>query len=255
MQANILTSVMTQAVEHTPITEVLLYVLIPMAAIVAGGILASFMIPGPVFTSTVQHFAAGVVFFAVAVELLPKMLHEKEPIAIIIGFTVGVVLMLIIKKFAEGAEGIEEGTKQPTSLLITVAIDVSIDGLLVGLGFAAGGREGVLLTVALGIEIFFLGLATSSALSRAKVSRQKAILLHLGLSLLIGIGGVLGATLLGGLSGAVLEVFLAFGVAALMFLVTEELLVEAHKEHDTIFGTAMFFVGFMLFLLISLVSS
>ena len=43
---------------------------------------------------------------------------------------------------------------------------------------------------------------------------------------------------------------LAFGAAALLYLVTEELLVEAHEVPDTPLLTAMFFVGFLaLFIL------
>jgi ZIP family zinc transporter len=139
-------------------------------------------------------------------------------------------------------------------LVITVAIDVSIDGVLVGLGFAAGAREGTLLTIALGIEILFLGLATSTALRKAGVKFGKIIGIHCGLAALIFTGGVLGSTLLGGLSGAILEIFLSFGVAALLYLVTEELLVGAHEEQDTPFATGMFFGGFLLFLMIGILA-
>lgn len=38
---------------------------------------------------------------------------------------------------------------------------------------------------------------------------------------------------------------LAFGVAALLCLVTEELLVEAHKVKDTPAQTSLFFLGFI----------
>jgi len=40
-------------------------------------------------------------------------------------------------------------------------------------------------------------------------------------------------------------------VAALLYLVTEELLVEAHKgEQDSTFSTTMFFVGFLIVLIL-----
>jgi ZIP family zinc transporter len=38
----------------------------------------------------------------------------------------------------------------------------------------------------------------------------------------------------------------------LLYLVTEELLVEAHETKDTAFATSMFFVGFLLFLLLGM---
>jgi len=49
------------------------------------------------------------------------------------------------------------------------------------------------------------------------------------------------------------ELILSFGLAALLYLVTEELLVEAHEEKETPVATLMFFVGFLGFLVIGMV--
>jgi ZIP family zinc transporter len=43
---------------------------------------------------------------------------------------------------------------------------------------------------------------------------------------------------------------LSFGVAALLDLVTEELLTEAHEVDETPLLTSMFFVGFLALLMI-----
>jgi ZIP family zinc transporter len=67
-----------------------------------------------------------------------------------------------------------------------------------------------------------------------------------GLGLLALVGAVAGSLLLGNLSGGALDVVLAFGVAALLYLVTEELLVEAHEREDTPWVTALFFIGFLV---------
>jgi ZIP family zinc transporter len=69
---------------------------------------------------------------------------------------------------------------------------------------------------------------------------------------MIMLGALLGATLLAGLSGPWLEGVLAFGAAALLYLVTEELLVEAHKLPDTPLMTAGFFLGFLVLFLIEM---
>jgi len=245
-----------------PVQEVLLYVLIPMAAIVAGSIAATFLSPGPTIRSCIQHFAAGVVFYAVAVELLPRVIREKAPLQVVIGFSAGVALMLAVRWFTQkigdeagqGKKEQEEGPNQTLSLVVVVGLDLLIDGGLIGLGFAVGAKEGLLLTIALTIEILFLGLSVTSALSRAGVLPGRAIAINIGLALLIGLGGVIGATLLGGLSGPALEVVLSFGVAALLYLVTEELLVEAHEEPETPLTTTTFFAGFLLFLIIGLLA-
>lgn len=69
------------------------------------------------------------------------------------------------------------------------------------------------------------------------------------------------AILLGYISGDIINhvpnqaqifpLILGFGVAALLYLVTEELLVEAHSVEDTPFITAMFFVGFLIPLVVA----
>ena len=43
-----------------------------------------------------------------------------------------------------------------------------------------------------------------------------------------------------------------FGAAALLFLVTEELLVEAHEEPETPLLTTTFFAGFLLILILGM---
>ncbi len=46
--------------------------------------------------------------------------------------------------------------------------------------------------------------------------------------------------------GSFLAGILGFGVASLLYLVTEELLAEAHEEPDTPLVTSTFFAGFLL---------
>lgn len=91
-----------------------------------------------------------------------------------------------------------------------------------------------------------------TALRAAGASRGRSILTISVLTALVLIGAVGGATLLAGLSGSVLDGVLAFGVAALLYLVTEELLTEAHEVPETAWITAMFFAGFLLLLMINL---
>ena len=69
-----------------------------------------------------------------------------------------------------------------------------------------------------------------------------------------GLGAALGAAFLHNLSGAALESVLAFGCAALLYLVIEELMVEAHEEKETPAQTAMFFVGFILLLVTEMIA-
>ncbi|MFV8326940.1 ZIP family metal transporter [Flavobacterium sp. ZS1P14] len=242
----------------TAISDVYLYALIPVISILLGGVTGLFKNPSGAFKSSVLHFAGGVVFSVVAVELLPDIVKYHKPIEVAIGFGLGIFTMLLVKYFAEKFEAKQEGkmTKNalPMGLLIALGVDLAIDGLLLGVGFAAGNTEGILLSVALALETFSLGLAVVLACKDYHFTKQKNILILFILGLIFFVGAILGITLLSHLSQEWLELVLSFGLAALLFLVTEELLIEAHEEKETLLQTAMFFVGFLIFLLIGMVA-
>lgn len=240
----------------SPLPRILCYALIPAAAIIFGGLLALLRPPGARVRSSIQHFAAGLVFAALATELLPDIMHQRAPVAVIIGFALGVALMLAIKSWtkAAGQERIGETTR-PTSLLVTLGVDIAIDGLLIGVGFAAGAKQGVLLTVALAFEVMFLGVSGAVALAKVGTRRGTILLIVSGLAALMMIGAAIGGGLLAGLSGVAREIVLSFGAAALLYLVTEELLVEAHEEPETPLLAAMFFVGFVALLVIEMLAA
>ncbi len=238
--------------------EVSIYALIPVVSIVIGGIVGVVKKPSGAFNSTVLHFAAGVVFSVVAVELLPDIMERHSPVEVAIGFSLGVVTMLLVKYYSKKIENKSEmatvKSTLPVGLLVTLAIDLLVDGLLLGVGFAAGNKEGILLSVALAFEVFALGLAVSLTFRKSGISTRQ----NLGLLAILGItffiGALFGISLLANLSTEMLEFVLSFGLAALLFLVIEELLIEAHEEKETLVQTTCFFVGFLLFLIIGMVA-
>lgn len=232
------------------------YALIPVAGTIGGAVLAAYRPPGATVRSGVQHVAAGVVFAAVAGELLPEVKRIHEPVQVAIGFAVGIALMLLVRRLTEpptvaGAEAPED----VRGLVVAIGVDLFIDGLLVGIGFAAGSETGVLIVVALTLEVLFLGMATAAELTQSGATRRRVIGLPTGLAGMLALGAAIGAVALQGLSDPWLEVLLGFGAAALLYLVTEELLVEAHEVPETPATTALFFAGFLVLLLIEMATS
>jgi zinc transporter, ZIP family len=218
------------------------FTLIPAAAAVFGAVVAAKLRPGPVLVSAIQHFAAGVVFAAAASEILPDLKHAGSAWATLAGGTVGVLVML-------GVRTLERRVKGPVGLMSITGIDILVDGLVLGIAFAAGAKAGILLTVALTIEVLFLGLTVANELGESGASKPKVIVSTAGLVLLLPLGALLG----GPVSSMPLSIqgaFLAFGLIALLYLVTEELLTEAHEIKDRPWVTAMFFAGFLLLLLL-----
>lgn len=245
-----------------PLNSILTLTAIPVVATIFGGVIASLKTSSERTRSFVQHFAAGVVMAAVAGELLPEISKGHQPLGLVIGFALGLVIMLLIRQVAERFEGREadrelEVTGRPAlgmnfALIGVVGIDVLIDGLLIGVGFAAGERVGTLLVIALTLELLFLGVSVVSSLRQRSVTRQLSVLTVVGLSSLVLVGALLGGSLLQGWTGLALEIVLSFGAAALMFLVVEELLTEAHSVKETPLNTASFFMGFVALYLLEM---
>jgi len=232
---------------HNP-KLVLLVTIIPGVCLFLGALLASFHRPGEKVTSAVQHFAAGIVFAAVAVELLPLLGYARSPILVAIGFILGVALMLVLKHFATKAE--QQGQRSAKTLAAAIGIDVFIDGLLIGIALLAGLSGGVLIAIALSVEIFFLGLTLAITMGERNIHFGLRLITAVMLMLLLPIGGLCGTLLLAHLPDGARPIILSFGVAALLYLVTEELLVEAHEKPDTPWLTAFFFLGFLGILLL-----
>ncbi len=218
----------------------LTYTIIPVLAVILGAAAAVVRKPGDGFVAAMQHLAAGVVFAAAAVEILPQVKHQASPTATLIGGALGVLVMLALKSF-------EGKSKGPVALLGAIGIDVLIDGLVLGLAFVAGAKAGLLLTIALTLEVLFLGITLANELGETIKSRLKVVATVAALALLLP-AGALAALPVASFSPVVIAGFLSFGLMALLYLVTEELLVEAHEKPDTPLISSMFFVGFLALL-------
>ena len=214
-----------------------LFTLIPVTAMIVGAALAIWRQPGPAFTAGVQHLAAGVVFAAAAGEILPDLKHAQSPIAVLIGGLLGVAAMLVIKRIGDKVEG-------PVGLTTLIGVDLLIDGLVVGIGFVAALQTGLLLTIALSLEVLFIGVSLALELQQRGWARKRLLLTILAIGLLLPLGGLLG-TAASALPTVFLTGLFALGLVALLYLVTEELLVEAHEAPEGPIVTSMFFIGFL----------
>ena len=234
----------------TALRENWLYLLIPIAVTILGGVISALRAISGKTRGLVQHFTAGVVFAALAGEAIPDVLHRKALVQTVIGFVLGVALMVGVGRLTDNKDGVAR-TGVPWGLLIPLGVDALLDGLVIGIGFTAGATVGLLITVALSLEMFFLGLTTAATLRAGGRSPRWVVAITTGAALMIAVGAVLGLTVLSGLSSKTLAGLLAFGCAALLYLVVE-LLVEAHKEPEGPWSGIVFFAGFLVILVIEM---
>lgn len=229
---------------------VLVFTLPALLAAVVGGVLAVRRPPPPAVRAAIQHFAAGVVFAATALELLPKERTEAT-VPVIVGFALGIALMLGLR-LLEGKAEARGGSGLPSGLLLVTALDFTIDGLVLGMAFATGEKSGILLATALTLEVLFVALSVTTAVADAGVGRLAALAAGPGLALVLCVAAVVGRVLLGALPPLAFAVLLGVGIVAMLYLVTEELLVEAHEIEDTAWSVTAFFLGFLCLLVIEM---
>jgi len=237
--------------------KVLLYSLLPMIAAILAAIIGALQTPSNRMRSATQHLAAGVVFAAVGLEMGPDLLKRHGSISTAIGFCIGVGVFVLIrylteKPIAESSDSSKTAEGGLSSYIVTIATDLLVDGVMIGIGFIAGAKAGILLTIALTIELISLALALVSYLRGNGKTMWSAIGFTAALTTLVPVGSVIGMFVVSPLPEQIINGTIAAGTAALLYLVTEELLRDAHEQPEGPFTTATFFAGFLVVLLIDM---
>jgi zinc transporter, ZIP family len=224
---------------------------IPAAVALAGGLLAAYWNPSRSARSLIQHFAAGVILAALAVEVFPEIGRGHIPAWVLVtSFALGSLFMYALKVWTTRMEAHEgaAGSSIETGLVLATFVDVAVDGFMIGAGFSASGETGTILALGLSVELLFLGLALASDAIRG----WRIVALSAGIGATVMLCALIGSVLLAGTSHAVIGGALAFSAAALLYLVTDELLVEAHEVPETPTSTLVLFSGFLVFWCIQL---
>lgn len=219
-----------------------------------GGVLTAFWRPSKTLIALVQHLAAGIILAAVTVEVFPEMRSaDIKPTVLISSFTLGVLFMYAVKILGQYLESGGESQRLAKrqfnyGLIITVFIDAALDGVTIGAGFAAGQKVGLALALGLSVEMLFLGMSLISE----SIKGVRVIWLSAALSFSILVSAVLAYHFFSGMPRNIIAIALAFSASALLYLVTEELLIEAHQHKEQSYSMLVLFAGFIGFWLISL---
>jgi len=140
----------------------------------------------------------------------------------------------------------------PWVFAMAVYIDSAMDGLLVGLALVTGQSAGLFMAAAMAVEMGFLGLTFAAACTTQP--RHKAVPAVVTGPVMLVIGSAIGGLAANALAAnePALVGCTAFGVAALLYMVCEELLVSAHEEgEDHVWWVDIqVFVGFLMAMLI-----
>ena len=132
--------------------------------------------------------------------------------------------------------------------LFTIAITIHNvpEGLAVGVGFGTGDvANGVSLALGIGIQNLPEGLVVAMALAAAGYSRGRAFLIGALSGMVEPVGGLVGAGVVT-LAAPLLPWGLAFAAGAMLFVISQEVIPEIHRERRESINTFGLLIGFVL---------
>lgn len=215
-------------------------------------------------------FAGGVMIAASIWSLLLPSLEASENmgnfkfIPALVGFLIGGGFMVLIDKlvphFHKGTgeeEGIRNHLSKPTKMFLAMTIHNVPEGLAVGFAFGGasliGTQEAYLaaLGLAIGIAIQNLpeGAAVSLPMAAQLGSKHKAFLYGAFSGIVEPVAALLGFFLASMISSA-MPWLLSFAAGAMIFVVAEDLIPDAHLEDHPHLGTWGIMIGFAVMMVL-----
>ena len=213
-------------------------------------------------------FAAGVMIAASVWSLLIPSIELGEELGFpgILpaagGFILGVLFLLgldaAIPHMHPGSnetEGPKTHLKGSTLLVLAVTLHNIPEGMAVGLACALAATGGgnvaaaLALCIGMGLQNFPEGAAVSLPLKKDGMHSAKAFAYGAGSGIVEPIGGMLAVLLAGGVA-PLMPWFLSFAAGAMMYVVIEELIPEAHLGEHSHPGTLGALAGFLIMMVL-----
>jgi ZIP family zinc transporter len=222
--------------------------ILPALTLMGGGALGSRFHPGHQLRGMIAHLVGGLVLGTAAADLMPAASRSGHPLALALGFCLGFSLLLVINAVLKEPElpGDGERARPLAILLLPFLVDSLIDGLVVGISSEATSN-GWIIPIAVALEMGLAALGVGTLLGRGAGRWRSSLAgVLMGLAYLCGLG--VSQWLGDWLRGAALTGLLAFGTAALIYLVVEEVMKEAHADGEDDSGVVnlAFFIGLLV---------
>ena len=211
-----------------------------------------------VFQRIFLGFAAGVMIAASVWSLLIPAIERAEEagqvgwIPAAGGFAIGVAFLMVLHQLLphlhpgeSKPEGLPSKWDRPTLLFTAVTLHNIPEGMSVGLLFAMA----VALAIGIGIQNVPEGAAVALPMLQEGMSAPKAFALGALSGLAEPVFGIL-VVLFAGLISPYMQWMLAFSAGAMMYVVVEELIPEAHLGEHSNAGTLGVMAGFLVMMIL-----
>lgn len=217
-------------------------------------------------------FAAGIMIAASVWSLLIPAIEMAEQqgkigwLPAAGGFLLGCVFLLLLDSLlphlhpgSNAPEGLHSSFKRTTMLVLAVTLHNIPEGMAVGLAFSMTGDDGavmgysaaIALALGMALQNFPEGAAISLPLKKEGLSNTKAFLFGSLSGIVEPIAGVITVFLVGSITG-IMPWLLSFAAGAMIYVVVEELIPEAHLGEHSHTGTIGVMSGFLLMMVLDI---
>lgn len=217
-------------------------------------------------------FAAGIMVSASIFSLILPALDAAEEqgmiswIPVCVSFMFGGLFLLLVDRIvphfhpqSNTTEGLPSSLKKTTMLVFAVTLHNIPEGMAVGLMFglalqtkdAAAISAAFALAIGIGIQNIPEGAAVSLPMKKEGLSNPRAFLYGTLSGLVEPIAAVI-AILFVSIVDGLMPWLLAFSAGAMIYVVVEELIPEAHMDEHSHVATMVFMVGFALMMVLDI---
>ncbi|MGI6684743.1 MAG: ZIP family metal transporter [Bacillota bacterium] len=187
--------------------------------------------------SALLGFASGIMIAISTINLLPSAIEYGSSYIAGLGFLLGVLLMLFLDSVVPHLHLLQKEGKNLTFLKMGCFIASGIalhnlpEGLAMGAGFQASEGLGIMIAGAILLHNIPEGMGTAAPLKMSGIKKLHIV----GITSLAGLFTPLG-TLIGilmfGISPLFISVSMGLAAGAMIYIVSDELIPESHKQHS-----------------------
>ena len=192
-------------------------------------------------------FSGGIMTVVIFFDLIPEAEEAGSLFTAVIGLLLGVLLIGLLdikfphKHFSLVTESPVKGQQYfKTGILLSIGIALHNlpEGMAIGASFMASRTSGVTLAVLIALHNLPEGMAVATALGMAGLKNRSIIFITMLTGVPMGIGAFIGG-MLGSISDNFLSLALGFAGGAMLYIVYDELIPDAHRKttgHTAIAG-------------------
>jgi ZIP family zinc transporter len=202
-------------------------------------------------------FGAGALISAISFELADEALAAGGPAALALGLALGALTFYAGDRVLERRTDTPREQRRPsggTALALGALLDGLPEQAAIGLSIAVGGKVGLSLVAAVFISNVPEALGSAADMRAAGRPRGTIVRLWIAVSVITTAASVLGYAALSGASGTVTGAVQAFAAGALLVMLIDAMIPEAHQRAGRVAGMATV-LGYALAALLSEVAA